>query len=441
MEKMAQKLASDGARKGVSRLTKNPLGLWCMSKWQLAAHSTTERLVWEYQTRQVIWLKPSEADKRRFNISKNGTPTVKSPRSTTPRGSKSDANKKPEYKCDAEGYLEFSKGLIMKDRFEIVKQIGRGTFSRVMAAKDVQANKMVAVKVIRNIRKYQAAARIEYQVLRRIKEKDPKDVSGCIHLHNHFQYNGHPCFVFELHGRSLYQFLSENKFTPFTLRQVQHISAQVVRAVEFMHKYGIVITDLKPENIVFEAERTIKRDKGHGVMVEVPQDTRIKVIDFGSAVPDRKSHSFLIQTRHYRAPEVVCGMRWSYPVDVWSLGCIILELMYGRMVFNTHDSIDHLSQMMNMIGPMSSEFYASIPTEKRGEYFHSDGRLRLESAKRSPVQAKTIAAYVPKNTHPQEARSLRDLVSSMLMWEPSKRVKSSEAMRHQYFKDLPTATF
>merc|ERR1719479_458102 len=116
--------------------------------------------------------------------------------------------------------------------------------------------------------------------------------------------------------------------------------------------------------------------------VEIPVDPRLKVIDFGSALFEntKHGHHHLVQTRHYRAPEVVLGMKWTFPIDIWSIGCIMLEFIYGRMVFNTHDSIDHLSQMITMIGPIPKKMYKSIPYEVFNAYFKSDGSLRMEKA-------------------------------------------------------------
>lgn len=61
----------------------------------------------------------------------------------------------------------------------------------------------------------------------------------------------------------------------------------------------------------------------------IPASSAIKVIDFGSATFEEQYHSNIVSTRHYRAPEVILGMGWSYPCDMWSVGCIIVELLTG----------------------------------------------------------------------------------------------------------------
>merc|ERR1719295_256574 len=132
--------------------------------------------------------------------------------------------------------------------------------------------------------------------------------------------------------------------------------------------------------------------------IEIPLDTRLKVIDFGSALFADQWHSHLVQTRHYRAPEVVLGMRWSFPIDIWSIGCILLEFIYGRMVFNTHDAIDHLNQMNTMIGPMPLKLMQIIPRETYRKYYTKDGKLRLEKAKISKVQCQNLKKYFKPNS-------------------------------------------
>lgn len=61
-----------------------------------------------------------------------------------------------------------------------------------------------------------------------------------------------------------------------------------------------------------------------------PATSQIKVIDFGSATFSDQYHSTVVSTRHYRAPEVILGLGWSFEADIWSIGCILVELVTGR---------------------------------------------------------------------------------------------------------------
>lgn len=74
-------------------------------------------------------------------------------------------------------------------------------------------------------------------------------------------------------------------------------------------------------------------------------DTEIRLIDFGSATFDDEYHSSVVSTRHYRAPEIILQLGWSFPCDIWSIGCIIVEFFTGDALFQTHDNLEHLAMM------------------------------------------------------------------------------------------------
>lgn len=74
-------------------------------------------------------------------------------------------------------------------------------------------------------------------------------------------------------------------------------------------------------------------------------DTEIRLIDFGSATFQDEYHSSVVSTRHYRAPEIILGLGWSYPCDIWSIGCILVEFYTGDALFQTHDNLEHLAMM------------------------------------------------------------------------------------------------
>lgn len=76
----------------------------------------------------------------------------------------------------------------------------------------------------------------------------------------------------------------------------------------------------------------------------------IQVIDFGSAIFDDEYHSLIVSTRHYRAPEIVLGTGWSFPCDMWSIGCILVELIIGEPLFKTHDNLEHLAMIEKIAG-------------------------------------------------------------------------------------------
>ena len=100
-----------------------------------------------------------------------------------------------------------------------------------------------------------------------------------------------------------------------------------------MHDRQLVHTDLKPENILLLDSGYDKEPVAPGSKhtTRVPHSSAIRLIDFGSATWETQYHSSVVSTRHYRAPEVILGMPWSYPCDSWSVGCILIELLTVRL--------------------------------------------------------------------------------------------------------------
>ncbi len=144
------------------------------------------------------------------------------------------------------------------------------------------------------------------------------------------------------------------------------------------------------------------KDELRGKMINIPVNPKIKLIDFGSAVEHNKKrsyHTHLIQTRHYRAPEVMLKLNWSLSADIWSIGCIIVELVYGKMLFNTHDTIDHLNQITRCIGKIPEHLQERTTDETWNKYFYFDGRLNLSRAKRSSVQCRHLTSYFNGKQH------------------------------------------
>lgn len=119
---------------------------------------------------------------------------------------------------------------MIADKYKMIKRLGKGTFSRVFECASFDDNnngknskkkkkrykkQRYAVKVIRNTYKYQRSAQNELQVLRKIRDTDPNNISCCIHMMKQYRFLGHPIFIFPLLGQSLHSFMVQNKNKPF----------------------------------------------------------------------------------------------------------------------------------------------------------------------------------------------------------------------------------
>lgn len=363
-------------------------------------------------------------------------------------------NEQKLYKCDGNGYMKMTPGRVLCGGYRVRKQLGFGTFSRVFECErtewvngsypNQQIVRKYAVKVIRNIHKYRVTAKTEVQILRMIRDHDPDDISCCIHFLDHNQHRSHPIIIFPLMSQSIYRFMKTQKQRPFRYNDVIDILQQICRGVAFMHSLNVIIADLKPDNIVFVDHEESGDVDADSTRFATRKSTKIKIIDFGSAVIKRpgKRYNHTIRTRQYRAPEVVLKLGWDFSADIWSIGCILVELVFGGIVFGTHCSIDHLNQMKKCIGCPSVSMLDRIDDQTRIQYFDDGGNLKMDEATLSLFQCGELKTYFKEyrqrvcGDHLDDPRGylLFDLCSKMMCWDPRRRITANQALQHPVFK-------
>ncbi|XP_027348996.1 serine/threonine-protein kinase AFC1 isoform X4 [Abrus precatorius] len=261
---------------------------------------------------------------------------------------------------DKDGHYVFAVGENLTPRYKILSKMGEGTFGQVLECFDNEKKEVVAIKIVRSINKYREAAMTEIDVLLRLSRHDV-DGARCVQIRNWFDYRNHICIVFEKLGPSLYDFLRKNSYRSFPIDLVREFGRQLLESVAFMHDLCLIHTDLKPENILLVSSEFIKvpdykflsrTTKDGSYFKNLPKSSAIKLIDFGSTTFEHQDHSYVVSTRHYRAPEVILGLGWNYPCDLWSVGCILVELCSGEALFQTHENLEHLAMMERVLGPL-----------------------------------------------------------------------------------------
>jgi hypothetical protein len=224
---------------------------------------------------------------------------------------------------DSVGHFRGRLGAVIGGRYQILREVGLGTFGRVVECLNLDKKKSdrgrraspgdpyVAIKIVRNVKRYYESALIEARIVQDVNCRGGRGRTHCAVLHDSFTFDGHFCMVFESLGPSLYDFLKRHEYRPFPMVCVQDFAVQLLETVEFLHSFRLIHTDLKIENILLMNDREVTY--GHQ---RVPESTRIKVIDFGGACYDSDKKSSVINTRQYRAPEVILGTGWSMPSDM-----------------------------------------------------------------------------------------------------------------------------
>ena len=222
---------------------------------------------------------------------------------------------------DTVGHFKGPPGDVVADRYRILREVGVGTFGRVLECLDLRNSQrhngagVVAIKVVRDVKRYYDSALIEADIVEDVNRRGGRGVSHCARMFDTFSFSGHYCMVFEKLGPSLYDWLKAQNYRPFPMECVRDFAKQLLETVEFLHGMDLIHTDLKPENILLVDHRQINR---MGSLV--PASTRIKVIDFGGATYDNEKKSSVVNTRQYRAPEVILGTGWGKSSDLWSVG-------------------------------------------------------------------------------------------------------------------------
>ncbi|GMP57819.1 hypothetical protein CsSME_00021737 [Camellia sinensis var. sinensis] len=219
----------------------------------------------------------------------------------------------------------------------------------------------------------------------------------------------------------------------------------MIEVAVVMHDMRLIHTDLKPENILFISPDYVKIPdykvaswslKDGSCFKRLPKSSAIKVIDFGSTAYEHQDHNYIISTRHYRAPEVILGLGWSYPSDLWSVGCILMELCSGEALFQTHENLEHLAMMERVLGPIPQHMLKRVDRHaekyvRRGRLDWPEGATSRESIKavlKLPRLQNLVMQYVDHS-----AGDLIDLLQGLLRYDPSTRVTAHEALRHPFF--------
>ncbi|XP_057692248.1 homeodomain-interacting protein kinase 3-like isoform X2 [Corythoichthys intestinalis] len=332
----------------------------------------------------------------------------------------------------------------LKHSYEVLEFLGRGTFGQVVKCWKRGTNEVVAVKILKNHPSYARQGQIEVEILARLSSENA-DEYNVVRALECFQHRSHTCLVFEMLEQNLYDFLKQNKFSPLPLKIIRPILLQVATALKKLKSLGLIHADLKPENIM--------------LIDPSRQPYRVKVIDFGSASHVSKAVcSTYLQSRYYRAPEIILGLPFCEAIDMWSLGCVIAELFLGWPLYPgalEYDQIRYISQTQGL----PAEHLLNKGT-KTSRFFYKDAespcpswRLKTteEHEKETGLKSKEARKYIfssledianvnfvlsPDNNDMQaektDRREFVSLLKSMLLIDAEDRTVPSNVLSHPF---------
>ncbi|GAV29951.1 hypothetical protein PMKS-003457 [Pichia membranifaciens] len=226
-------------------------------------------------------------------------------------------------------------------KYEINSILGNGAFGSVVSVLDhsSKSKKNFACKIIKNDPRWSLQAVEEIKILKRLHH--PNIVTYV----EHFTFRTHMCIVTEILGITLYESIQINSYTGFSLNLVRKFTKEILQGIAYLHSKNIIHCDLKPENIMIS---------GDGI---------IKIIDFGSSChTDHLTYSYL-QSRFYRAPEVLLGGRYDTKMDIWSIALISLELFAGVPIFQPQSEWELFSLCVKFLNIPSRKYILKLREE------------------------------------------------------------------------------
>lgn len=314
---------------------------------------------------------------------------------------------------DTRGDLKVIKGDHIAFRYEILNLLGKGSFGQVCECYDYKRDEKVAVKIIRNKKRFHRQASIEISILEHLRENDPAGQKSVIKMKNYFLFRNHVCITFDLWFANLYEFMKVNKFQPVSLSLIKRFTLLLLKGLNYLKSLDIIHCDLKPENI----------------LLKYPNKADIVIIDFGSATFFNQKQHFYIQSRFYRAPEIILGIPYTAAIDMWSLGCILAELCMGKPLFPGESEHDQLILIMEILG---NPPYDLLEQGSKKDLFFNNNILKDSTVKQIYTKpgSKQLNDVIYTNN-----QDFLDFLYKCLEWNPSARITPEKALRHPWISE------
>ncbi|KAI3886739.1 hypothetical protein MKX03_006882 [Papaver bracteatum] len=342
-------------------------------------------------------------------------------------------NKDGHYKCDAKD--------VLGNRYEVISVLGSGVSSTVVRVKDLKPGKHdpkeVAIKIIHSNAILSKAGQLELEILKRLAAADPEDRWHCVRLLSSFKHRNHLCLVLEsldMSLRKVIDFRLKTHSTGFKLTAVRAYAKHLFISLKHLKECGVLHCDIKPDNVLVNKATN-----------------SLKVCDFGvSMFAGKNEITPYLVSRFYRAPEVILGLPYDHPVDIWSVGCCLYELYSGKHLFPGRSNNDMLRLHMELKGPFPRKML------RKGAFTHQhfDQNHNFVSIEEDPFTKKAIKRVIldikPKyirsritgsrGEDPKMLTNFKDLLDKLFVLDPNKRMTVAQALAHPFISTNCTKT-
>lgn len=306
----------------------------------------------------------------------------------------------------------------VEQRYEIREIVGQGAYGVVCSGVDLKTGQNVAVKKVENIFDHRSLAKRTLRELKLVRYFQHENIMSMQRvMRPHSPHFNNLYLVSELMETDLACVIRSPQ--ELTDEHCQFFIYQVLRGLKYIHSTNVIHRDLKPRNLL------------------VNSNCDLKICDFGLArfddpsVDERCVMSSYIATRWYRAPEVIIGRRrYTKAVDMWSVGCILAELIGRKPIFPGRDSFHQITLITSIIGTPSPE---ELSVHSTSLLF----RPGFDTSVSDFVAALPRKSKIPfQQIYPKANPLACDLLDKLLCFDPDKRLTVEEALRHPYLEEL-----
>lgn len=288
--------------------------------------------------------------------------------------------------------------------YERHEKLGEGSYGVVFKATDTRNNSTVALKILK-VETLEDG--VPSTLLREISILKSISHINIVRLTDVCTSKLPIYLAFEYLDLDLRVLLNHLK-KPLNPNIVRSYAFQLLAGVNFIHSHRIIHRDIKPDNILLSRKTGI-----------------LKICDFGMAryftVPMRPYTKGVV-TLWYKAPELLVSNPYDLSIDIWSVGCILFEMVTGVPLFPGDGYIDQLMKIVQVLG---------TPTEEEAPGFAAKVSSELNFELPIVERLGIIEKFETKDL------ALIDLIEKMLIFNPSKRISAKEALEHPYFNDIP----
>uniref|UniRef100_A0A1D1YIG7 Cyclin-dependent kinase G-2 n=1 Tax=Anthurium amnicola TaxID=1678845 RepID=A0A1D1YIG7_9ARAE len=324
----------------------------------------------------------------------------------------SDLAKNPEPVQPPQRSINMLQGCRSVDEFERLNKIDEGTYGVVYRAKDKKTDEVVALKKVKmekeregfpltSLREINILLSLHYPSIVDVKEVVVGNSLDSIFM------------VMEYMEHDL-KALMETMKQPYSQSEVKCLMLQLLAGVKYLHDNWVLHRDLKTSNLLLN-------NRGE-----------LKICDFGLSRQygsPLKPYTHLVVTLWYRAPELLLGAKeYSTAIDMWSLGCIMAELLAKEPLFSGKTEFDQLDKIFRILGTPNEKIwpgFAKLPGVKVNFVRQPYNRLREKFPPTSFSGRPTLS----------EAGF--DLLNKLLTYDPDKRITAEDALNHEWFREVP----